>query len=149
MYNRFAESSRVNWVMNIAAQVPPELRHEVTELMSPRSIGLILASIRTDYKVPITFPDQVTVLHKLVKRPDSTSDRIFMEAVAYSHKHKRLAARFFEDIAVYDYRAAKKAPLKPFMVEQMQTMYELQDQRQLQTEQKVQDLLQSMEELKV
>lgn len=97
----------------------------------------------------MTFPDQVTVLHKLVTKPDSTSDRVLMEAVAYSHKHKRPAARFFEDIAVYDYRAGKKAPLKPFMVEEMQIMYDLQDQRRQQTEQKVQELLQSMEELQV
>lgn len=149
MYNRFAESGRVNWMMNVAAHVAPENRREFTELMSPRGIGLILASIRTDYKFPMTFPDQVTVLHKLVTKPDSTSDRVLMEAVAYSHKHKRAAARFFEDIAVYDYRAAKKAPLKPFMVQEMQAMYELQDQRRQQTEQKVQEILQSMDELQV
>jgi hypothetical protein len=98
---------------------------------------------------PMTFPDQVTVLHKLVTKPDDTSDRILMEAVAYSHKHKRPAARFFEDIAVYDYRAARKAPLKPFMVKEMQIMYELQEQRRQQTEEKVQELLQSLEDLQV
>ncbi|OAA50185.1 Thioesterase/thiol ester dehydrase-isomerase [Beauveria brongniartii RCEF 3172] len=141
-YNRFAESGRVNWMMNVAAHVAPEHRREFTELMSPRGIGLILASIRTDYKF-------VTVLHKLVTKPDDTSDRILMEAVAYSHKHKRPAARFFEDIAVYDYRAAAKAPLKPFMVKEMQVMYELQEQRRQQTEQKVQELLQSLEDLEV
>ncbi|KAJ6785054.1 hypothetical protein PWT90_05237 [Aphanocladium album] len=149
MYNRYAESGRVNWMMNVAAHVAPQNQKEFRELMSPRGTGLILASIRTDYKFPMTFPDQVTVLHKLVEKPDSTSDRVLMEAVAYSHKHKRPAARFFEDIAVYDYRAAKKAPLKPFMVEEMQVMYELQEQRKQQTEQKVQELLLSMEELHV
>lgn len=135
--------------MNVAAHVAPEHRREFTELMSPRGIGLILASIRTDYKFPMTFPDQVTVLHKLVTKPDDSSDRILMEAVAYSHKHKRAAARFFEDIAVYDYRAAAKAPLKPFMVKEMQVMYELQEQRRQQTEEKVQELLQSLEDLEV
>lgn len=50
MYNRFAESGRVNWMMNVAAHVAPENKREFTELMSPRGIGLILASIRTDYK---------------------------------------------------------------------------------------------------
>ncbi|KAM3465105.1 hypothetical protein NHJ6243_001904 [Beauveria neobassiana] len=148
-YNRFAESGRVNWMMNVAAHVAPEHRREFTELMSPRGIGLILASIRTDYKFPMTFPDQVTVLHKLVTKPDDSSDRILMEAVAYSHKHKRAAARFFEDIAVYDYRAAAKAPLKPFMVKEMQVMYELQEQRRQQTEEKVQEMLQSLEDLEV
>ncbi|KAJ3494030.1 hypothetical protein NLG97_g4345 [Lecanicillium saksenae] len=149
IYNRYAESGRVGWMMNVAAQVAPENQQEFREIMSPRGVGLILASIRTDYKFPMTFPDQVTVLHKLVEKPDSTSERVLMEAVAYSHKHKRPAARFFEDIAVYDYRAAKRAPLKPFMVEEMQAMYERQEQQQQQTEQKVQELVRSMDELKV
>lgn len=97
----------------------------------------------------MTFPDQVTVLHKLVTKPDNSSDKILMEAVAYSHKYKRPAARFFEDIAVYDYKAGKKAPLKPFMVDEMQVMYELQDQRRQQTERQVQEILRSLAELGV
>lgn len=97
----------------------------------------------------MTFPDQVTVLHKLVNRPDETTDRILMEAVAYSHKHKRVAAKFFEDIAVYDYKAGRKAPLKSFMVKEMETMYDLQAQRRQQTEQKVEELHQSLDELGV
>lgn len=97
----------------------------------------------------MTFPDQVTVLHKLMERPDNTSDRVFMEAVAFSHKHQRVAARFFEDIAVYDYRAAKRAPLKPFMVEEMQKMYNLQEQRQQEVERQVQQILYALDELQV
>lgn len=97
----------------------------------------------------MAFPDQVTVLHKLVVKPNTSSDRILMEAVAYSHRHKRLAARFHEDIAVYDYKAAKKAPLKPFMVEQMEAMYQLQEECRKKTEKNVQELVQSLDNLGV
>lgn len=78
----------------------------------------------------MTYPDKVTVMHKLVDKPDYTSDKIILEAVAYSERHQRLAARFIEDIAVYDYRLGKKAPLKPFMVEELQKMFEMQSQSQ-------------------
>lgn len=49
MYNRYAESARVNWTLNFAAG-DPQHRAEWLELMTPKSIGLILRSIKTDYK---------------------------------------------------------------------------------------------------
>ena len=49
MYNRYAESARVNWTLKFAAQDPAH-KKEWMELMSPNSIGLILRSIKTDYK---------------------------------------------------------------------------------------------------
>lgn len=50
MYNRWAESGRVNMVMNIANQVEPQYQKAWREMMTPRSIGLILAGIKTEYK---------------------------------------------------------------------------------------------------
>lgn len=50
VYNRFAESSRVNWTLEFAENAKRGSKEEWLELMSPRSIGLILKSIRTDYK---------------------------------------------------------------------------------------------------
>lgn len=49
VYNRYAESARVNWALNFAAD-DPEHKAEWKELMGPTGIGLILRSIRTDYK---------------------------------------------------------------------------------------------------
>jgi acyl-CoA thioesterase FadM len=48
-YNRWAESSRVNWVLHYGA-LDPIRRQEWNELMTPKGVGLILRSIRTDYK---------------------------------------------------------------------------------------------------
>jgi acyl-CoA thioesterase FadM len=50
VYNRYAESARVNWTRNFACDIDPAHRREWTELMTPKSLGLILRSIRTDYK---------------------------------------------------------------------------------------------------
>lgn len=49
MYNRYAESARVNWTLKFAAS-DPQHRAEWLELMTPKSVGLILRSIKTDYK---------------------------------------------------------------------------------------------------
>lgn len=51
MYNRYAESSRVNWFDKFARAVAPEHRPEWLELMTPRGVGLLMKSIRTDYKM--------------------------------------------------------------------------------------------------
>lgn len=50
MYNRYAESARVNWVGKYAELSSPEHKKEWMDLMTPRAIGLILRSIKTDYK---------------------------------------------------------------------------------------------------
>ncbi|KAJ6440590.1 Major facilitator superfamily domain, general substrate transporter [Purpureocillium lavendulum] len=127
IYNRYAESARVNWIGSYASTAEPAERQQWGELMTPRSIGLILRSIKTDYKLPITYPDQVTVIHKLAVKPDYGADSVILDAVILSEQHKRIAARCFEDIAVYDYQAAKKAPLKDFMVDELRTVYDLQE----------------------
>ena len=95
----------------------------------------------------MTFPDRVTVLHKLVTKPDYSSDRFYLEAVMYSEQHRRVAAKCFEDIVVYDYKAAKKAPLKPFMVDVMRATFELQEQRRQEAEKKVAELHAFVEEV--
>ncbi|KAL6887385.1 Thioesterase/thiol ester dehydrase-isomerase [Trichoderma longibrachiatum] len=140
IYNRYAESGRVNWARKLAQFSDPKHEQEWYDLMTPKGVGLILASIRTDFKFPMTFPDRVTVLHKLVTKPDYSSDRFYLEAVMYSEQHRRPAAKCFEDIVVYDYRAAKKAPLKPYMVDVMRATFDLQEQRKQEAEKKVAEL---------
>jgi hypothetical protein len=50
MYNKYAESGRVNWLRNFSLISQPEHQQEWAELMTPRNVGLILRSIKTDYK---------------------------------------------------------------------------------------------------
>jgi hypothetical protein len=49
-YFRYAESARVNWVTNFAVHVDPENREQWLELMTPKSTGLIMRSIKADFK---------------------------------------------------------------------------------------------------
>ncbi|KAL7948762.1 Thioesterase/thiol ester dehydrase-isomerase [Trichoderma barbatum] len=140
IYNRFAESGRVNWTRKLARFTDPKYEQEWYDLMTPKGVGLILGSIRTDFKFPMTFPDRVTVLHKLVEKPDYSSDRFYLDVVMYSEQQRRPAAKCFEDIVVYDYKAAKKTPLKPFMVDELRATYDLQQQRKQEAEKKVAEL---------
>lgn len=86
----------------------------------------------------------MTVLHKLAKRPDYSSDAIFLEAVILSQQHRRPAARCFEDIAVYDYRAARRAPLQDFIVDRLREIYDSQEKSRAGIEDEVQQLHQQL-----
>ncbi|KAK1461479.1 hypothetical protein CPAR01_14284 [Colletotrichum paranaense] len=147
VYNKYAESARVNWLRNFATTVDPEHKDEWDQLMSPKDIGLIMRSIKTDYKFPMAYPDHVTVLHKLVSKPTYESDFILLEALLVSEGHRRPAARCFEDIVVYDYKTAKRAPLKPFMVDRLRETYEAQEQSKIDCEEKVKGLVDIVERL--
>ncbi|KAG6003926.1 hypothetical protein E4U21_001605 [Claviceps maximensis] len=137
MYNRYAESGRVNWITSFASHAPLQERQQWLDIMSPRGIGLILRSIRTDYKLPITYPDKITVIHKLARRPTNTSTGILLDAVMYSERHRRVAARCFEDIAVYDYRAGRVSTMKPFMVDALQEVWHLQEEKRCEVEEEI------------
>ncbi|KAG7046460.1 thioesterase superfamily protein [Colletotrichum scovillei] len=145
--DQYAESARVNWLRNFATTVDPEHKDEWDQLMSPKDIGLIMRSIKTDYKFPMAYPDHVTVLHKLVSKPTYESDFILLEALLISEGHRRPAARCFEDIVVYDYKTAKRAPLKPFMVDRLRETYEAQEQSKIDCEEKVKGLVDIVERL--
>ncbi|KAF2260964.1 hypothetical protein CC78DRAFT_536000 [Lojkania enalia] len=141
VYNRYAESARVNWALNFANVLDPTHKREWSELVTPTGIGMILRSIKTDYKFPMKYPDRVTVLHKLRKRPEPNIDHFILDVLILSELHRRPAARCVEDIVVYDYKAAQKAPLEPFMVEKLQETFELQEQAKHYFGNKVLDLI--------
>lgn len=68
-----------------------------------------------------------------------------MEVVIISENEQRPAARCFEDIVVYDYRIGKKAPLPSFMVEEMDSAYDAQEEARTKALSKIKELQQSVE----
>jgi len=108
---------------------------------------MILRSIRIDYKFPMTWPDRVSVYHKLRDLPDSSTDSFILDVIIMSELHRRPAARCVEDIVVYDYRNAKKAPLRSFMVDKFRKTYELQEQEKALNGARVEDLMKRVEDL--
>ncbi|KAL1799949.1 hypothetical protein ACET3X_000291 [Alternaria dauci] len=136
----------VNWTLNFAA-MDPQHKAEWMELMTPKSVGLILRSIKTDYKFPMKWPDRITVLHKLRDNPSENSDHFILDVMILSEAQRRPAARCVEDIVTYDYRTAKKSPLPPFMMKKLQETFNLQEEAKERNSNRVRVLLDRVREL--
>lgn len=93
------------------------------------------------------YPDQTTVLHKLISPPNYDSDHILLEAVILSERHQRPAARCFEDIVVFNYKTAKKTPLKGFMVDELRKTYEKQEASKKECEDKIESIIKAVEQI--
>ncbi|KAG9662630.1 hypothetical protein KCU95_g11233, partial [Aureobasidium melanogenum] len=146
MYNRYAESARVNWAMNFM-EIDPKHRKQWAELMTPKSLGLILRSITTNYKFPMKWPDHISVYHKLASEPTAETDSFILDVIIMSELQQRPAARCVEDIVVYDYRVGKKAPLLPFMVDAFRETWKLQEEAKKENSEKVRCLLEEVRAL--
>ena len=72
------------------------------------------------------YPDRAIVLYKLSEPPTYHSDHLKLEAWVLSERHRRVAARCMEEVAIYDYTRARKAILEPFMVDRLRETYALQ-----------------------
>lgn len=96
---------------------------------------------------PMTWPDHISVYHKLRSLPSSSTDSFILDVVILSELHQRPAARCVEDIVVYDYRQGKKTPLRPFMLETFRQTYELQDQAKNENGARVKTLLDKVRSL--
>ncbi|KAJ5380144.1 uncharacterized protein N7496_002572 [Penicillium cataractarum] len=149
-YVRYAESARVNWTRNIGLHIDPANKDKWTNLLNSTGIGLILRSIKVDYKFvsdlatkpiktlpvltspqPMTWPDKITIYQKLVHDPSSSlsSQSAFqLQVMILSEARQRPAARCHEDIVTYDYKKNRKTPeLPPFLFEQFKVIWELQE----------------------
>lgn len=70
--------------------------------------GPILHSTRARYRIPLTFPDTVTVGTRVTALD---VDRFTMELSVWSHRHQAVAADGDAVIVVYDYAHARKLPI--------------------------------------
>lgn len=148
-YVRYAESSRVNWATNFAVNVDPAHRREWAELMTPKGVGLILKSIRVDFKFPMTYPDKVSVYHKLRYAPSAqpSPTSLILDAVVLSHRHGRVSARMEEDVVIYDYRAARKTEMLPFMKNVLEDTFALQEEAKVRARARIRELIGAVERL--
>jgi acyl-CoA thioesterase FadM len=127
MYVRWAESGRCNWTRKFR-RFDPAHKHQWEEVLTPRNVGLILKSIKVDFKFPMNWPDKISVYHKLNSRPDENTASMMLDVMILSEAKQRPAARCLEDVVVYDYKVAKKTALPSYMLRQFQSTWELQQQ---------------------
>ncbi|KAI9666292.1 MAG: hypothetical protein M1821_004227 [Bathelium mastoideum] len=146
-YNRYAESARINWAQKYATRLDPAHRDEWSKLWTSRGVGLILRSIRTDFKFPMRWPDRVSVYHKLRELPLESTDTFLLDVIILSERHRRVAARCVEDIVVYDYRKSTKVALQPFMVQSFQNTFQQQERTKRDHSARIDSLMKQVRQL--
>lgn len=143
-YVRYAESARVNFMRNFALHIDPEHHKEWMGSVNNTGIGLIIRSIKVDYKFPMKWPDKITVYQKLVRDPSSLPpDHAAFElhVMILSEAKQRPAARVHEENVTYDYKANRKtSSLPPFMMEQFKQMWALQEEAKRTWQQRILDI---------
>jgi hypothetical protein len=75
----------------------------------------------------MTWPDHISVFHKLRSLPSSSSSSFMLDVMILSELHQRPAARCVEDIVVYDYKKGQKADIRPFMMDMFRKTWEEQE----------------------
>ncbi|KAI9724878.1 MAG: hypothetical protein M1812_000154 [Candelaria pacifica] len=146
-YVRYAESARINWAQNFANHLDPAHKREWSELWTPQGEGFILRSIKTEFKFPMTWPDHITVYHKLRSPPSSSTHTFVLDVLILSELHQRPAARCVEDIVLYDYKKGGKTTLKPFMADEFTKTFALQQGMKTGCGNRVKDLIARVERL--
>lgn len=148
MYNRWAETGRIAWTRNYATDIDRAHADYWKQLMTPTGEGLILREITTQYKLPLKFPDRISVYHKLSRKPDA-SDALLLDCVILSETKQRIAARTFEDIALYNYDAGKKVNKPDWMLELLLETWHLQEQSKQHNSSRVRNLLNQVRRLEL
>jgi len=98
VYFRYFETARIAFF--------DQLRFK--EVKDETGIGPILASTQCRFRIPLTYPDTVSIGARVT---DVQGDRFTMLYRVVSHKHKKVAAEGDGLLIAYDYRALKKASL--------------------------------------
>ena len=98
VYFRYFESARIAYFEKL----------RFWEFMNQTGVGPILASIQCKFKIPLTYPDTVSVGTRI---PSIEQDRFVMEYRAVSHKSQAIAAEGEGVVVSYNYRESKKTPL--------------------------------------
>jgi acyl-CoA thioester hydrolase len=106
VYFRYFESARIACFAAL----------EYMDLMRDTGVGPILAETQCRFRLPLEYPDVVTVGARVSEIGD---DGFLMNYAVVSHRHGRVAADGSGRIVSYDYENKCKAPLQPELRERL------------------------------
>ncbi len=98
IYFRYFENARIAYFDKL----------DLINFMNETGIGPILASTQCKFRLPMTYPDTVSVGAKIITLKD---DAMIMAYYVVSHKHQKIAAEGEGMIVSYDYRGNKKVSI--------------------------------------
>ena len=140
-YVRFCETSRTNWTRKIGDHYDRPHKKQWDEMLTNKSYGLILKSIKVDYKFPMEWPDKISAYHKIRVMPKETDSSMLLDVMILSEDKQRIAAKAEEDVVVYNYKAGKKSTLPDYMLTQFKRQFEEQEVAKEQNAQRVREIL--------
>ncbi|KAF2864204.1 hypothetical protein K470DRAFT_254527 [Piedraia hortae CBS 480.64] len=146
VYNKYAEAGRAVWIRKLG-ELDPGNAKAWRETLQPKGDGLILRSITTEYKFPMTWPDRVLVYHKLRNRPDTDTESFILDVLIVSERHQRAAARCIEDLVAYDYRTGAKRRLPLYMRRVFEQTWKMQESSRVEAERQIGELLDGVRQL--
>ncbi len=97
-YFRYFESARIFYSEKLGLH----------KMKDETGIGPILGSTSCKYRLPLTYPDTVSVGAKVI---DIAEDRFTMKYVVVSHRHQKLAAEGDGVVVMYNYNEGKKTAM--------------------------------------
>lgn len=106
VYFRYFESARIACFAAL----------EYIELMRETGIGPILAETSCRFRLPLDYPDTVTVGARI---SEIGADGFLMSHIVVSRRHERVAAEGTGRIVSFDYENKCKAPLQPELRERL------------------------------
>jgi acyl-CoA thioester hydrolase len=106
IYFRYFESARIAYFTAL----------EYIPLMRGTGIGPILAETQCRFRLPLEYPDVVTVGARV---SEIGADGFLMNYAVLSHRHERVAAEGSGRIVSYDYENKCKAPLQQELRERL------------------------------
>ena len=83
-------------------------RMNYMEILGRTGIGPILHSANCRFRIPLTYPDTVSIGTRSV---NLEADRFTMEFQIFSHAHQKVAAEGSGVIVTFDYKNGKKAAI--------------------------------------
>jgi len=98
VYFRYFESARIAYFERL----------KLLEYMDTTGIGPILASTSCRFKIPLTYPDTVSIGTRV---SEIEEDRFTMAYVVVSHKQQKVAAEGTGLIVTFNYKENRKALL--------------------------------------
>ncbi len=114
VYFRFFESGRIAYFERL----------NFLDYMEETGVGPILASTNCRFRIPLTYPDTVSIGTRVASVED---DRFTMEYSVVSKKHERVAAEGSGVIVCFNYNENKKVPVPNLVkdrIEQLQSSVE-------------------------
>lgn len=97
-YFRYFESARILYAEKLGLH----------KYKDERGIGPILGATSCKFRLPLFYPDTVSVGAKTV---DIAEDQFTMKYIVVSHKHQRIAAEGDGLVVMYNYREGKKTAI--------------------------------------